>query len=265
MLRFGCVLTLILFVAYITAAFRFLPWWGAVLAIAGLILALAYIVPKLVFRGATSFLRRKGLAFIEMKSKVLRDATVEIESVEWVPRPADQMDSSGFDDEGETAQVARRSPWLLRVTAFIRPAGSPQPGEVVRSQDTPFQLYEPSEFTLVSESALPMKEHFNQSIKKAWSSHDDDEDDANPAVVDVNDEEAQAGCHYATITDSTGTEVDADKVNGPHRVTLDFDVPRRLTGRVKPRYYMEDFATFDLPPRPADPPQAIIDAPQLEG
>ena len=266
MLKLGCVLTLILFVAYIAAAFHFLPWWGAVLAIAGLILVLVYVVPKLLFRGVTTFFKRKGLAFIELKSKVLRGATVEVEHAEWVPRPAEQMEASDPEDEEEAAYVAARSPSLLRVTAFIRPAGSSKPGEVVRAEDTPFQLYDPSEFSLVSESAMPMREHFEKSLNSAWADRDDDDEaEENPDVVDVNEEEGQAACYHATITDSTGQQVDADKVNGPHRVVFDFDVPKRLAGRVKPRYYMEDFEPFDLPPRPTQPPAVpVIDVPQLE-
>ena len=253
MLRLGCVLILGFYTAYVVLAFKYLPVGWAIVAILGLMLFTLYAVPKLLVRGATGWIQRKAVGLMDAKSAALRDATLTIESIEWVAR-SDAAEQDYADEEAEPL-----SPHVLRVVATIRPAGSARAGRVLPSNQTPMQFYEPGEFVLVPEAAKPIREQ----IAGIFGRNDEAEEDevVNPQVEDLDPEPAgQAHCVDARVTDEAGAVEEADKVAGVRRVSLDFDVPTSLTGRVKPRYYLEDFAPFDLPPRPLP-----LTLPMLEG
>ena len=254
MIRLGCFLMAAFYTAYVVLAFKYLDAGWAILAVLALVGFTLYALPKLLVRGATGWIQRKAIGLMDAKSAVLRDAQIQVESLDWIERPSDNEEELDEDDE-----PIERPAHLLRMTASIRPAGSAEAGKVLPKNQTPMQFYEPGELILVPANAPSLREKMS-NLFGGGDGDSDDEDRVNPEVEDIDDdgdESHQAHCVDARIL---GEENEgADKVAGINRVKLDFDVPAEMTGPVKPRYYMEDFPAFDLPPRPLPPATPLLE------
>ncbi len=132
MLRLGCLIAVILIVVVSVLIIKFLPWWGAILAFAGLAVVGFVLVPKLISRGIS----RIGMGLFETKSKVLRDAQVTIHATQWTEKP----DRSSIEDDDEYYEEEDDSSLrFLLVEATI----TPKPGQ------SEMQHYEPLEMMLV--------------------------------------------------------------------------------------------------------------------
>ena len=225
MIRLGCLVVFLLVVAYCVAAFRLLPWWGAMLAVAGLAIFLVYALPRLAVLAAKGWLRRKVEGLMEAKSGVLAGAEVEVHSVAWIDAPP-ESDVAGP---------------LLRIEATVRPADRPAAGEVRAAGATPMRFWDPSDFALVPADAPPVREAMREAAAR----------DGDPDLIDA---EAEPGAVLDVRVLEAGEERPADKVAGVRRVAWSFAAPPSLGGRAKLRYFLEDFPALDVPPRPATRP-----------
>lgn len=217
MLRLGCLLVIVVVAAVSVAIIKFLPWWGAILAFAGIGALLLYVVPKLLSRSIGKF----GMALFETKSKVLRDAGVTVHAVEWTAKPEQAGDDDDDEDEDDEEDELGKLSYLLVEATF-------SPG---RGDGGPMQHYEPAEMLLVP--------HDKPVSAKSLT----DDSDEGP--------EAHAADLHFVLSDG-GTTDEWDKVSGEQRVRFVFAVPEGLSGRVKFQYYFEGIGDMMIPQdRPA--------------
>lgn len=119
--------------AALVAALVYLPWWGFLLVLLGVFLALMGVARLLTGRLGTMLF---SIPF-RAKGAVLRRAGVEVHSVEAVAAPEGVGDDEGGDDD----DGAPRDHYRIDATITPRPG----PG--------PFQFWEPGELMLVPADA----------------------------------------------------------------------------------------------------------------
>ena len=228
MFRIGCLFLLLLLIGIPAVSARYMPWWGTVLVVLGEAVLLLALGPKL----AGFAIRRFALGLFMTKSKVLRDATVNVHRVEPTERPARRAHDAGegadgdADDEQEEHEPeaededdddADNKPVHYVLVDFTL---TPKPGLSV------MQFYDPSELMLAP------------SDHKVTFEEDPTDDDAGLASVE-----------RLCLVDESGAETeDFDKITGPAHLRVVFECPQSLTGRAKFRYYFETFGELMLPP-----------------
>ena len=131
---------LLLFLVVTIAAFVYLPWWGALLVVAVMIIAIFGAI-KYVMSNLGKILGKAMLKAFDVKSQVLRDAAVTVNHVEAVLAPAkddsddqtddeDEPDDEDEDEEDEAEEEpAAKLPqayYRIDVTITPRPAGAGQ-------------------------------------------------------------------------------------------------------------------------------------------
>lgn len=231
MLRIGCLLVvavLAIFIAIPVVASRYIPWYATLLLIVAEVALLIFVVPKL---GKWIF-KRALTGMLGMKSKVLRNATVEVHSLEKVPKPLRRVEpSQAPTDEIQTPEgtVVTGSPTEEANddddekdkpgTRYVRVDCTITPGKTAG----PMQLYEPDDIVLVSWD------------KKVSLRSMEDEDDSNEAA--------------AVEMKIVGEDPDNDsgKYGGPQRIEFVFRCPPELKSRAKFRYYFETFGDLQIP------------------
>lgn len=229
MLRLGCLLVVVVLIAIpvIAAKVLHLPLWGTMLIIVAEAALLLIGGPKLAGWAVKRFM----LNLFMTKSRALRDAGVHVHRVEPAPRPAtateatseivdasegeSKGDEEGSEDDAENddseSSLADHRFVLVEFTV------TPKPGSSKMSH------WEPGEIMLVP---------FNAKV-------DPDHD---------TDDKQSANAHTINTVDDAGNENnDFDKVVGPARLRAIFAIPPTLSGRVKFRYYFEQFGDFLLP------------------
>jgi hypothetical protein len=221
------ICSLLLFVIFTVAAFRYLEWGQALLICFGMIAAFFFGL-KLIIKSFMNNLGRTLLAGFDIKSRVLRGAGVEVHSVHAVPRPPakfidqegnedeDEDEDEDDDDEEEPAPDADRLAYY-RIDFTLRP---------LDENAGPMQHWDLDDLCVVDVAAPPLSLDPNQS--------------GDPGV----------GYHLADIQIfEAGKFQDDDqgKHVGTQRVSTVIAVPPELR-ELKFRYYTEQFGRVTLPP-----------------
>jgi hypothetical protein len=218
------LLLIVAFAVLLVLAIRYLPWWGSLLFIAGTFGGL-----YLFFRFAFGrILQSIFLIPFKAKGAVLRNASVQIHSVEFATAPERQGDDDNLEEGNDVEENEKdaddenhededdggnESPAqdFYRIDVTISPT--------FRSQS--FRHWEPSELLLMPANANPTPDA-----------------DYGSSVSDV-----ELFHNGAFGPDEAG------KYFGPQRVRILFEVPIDFPRRVKFRYYFESFSEFVLPPK----------------
>jgi hypothetical protein len=228
-LRLGCFLAVVVFFGIPAVASRFLPWWGTLLVVVAEFALLGKLGPWLIKRQVQGFAKRMFLT----KSDVLKGAQVHVWRVEPVysadpPAPVAGLieqdgspvgetpaDPSPTDDDADEADRVEGRLVLIEATV------TPLPGQ------GQMQHWDPAEITLVPFDADVSYE----ATEKTDGSPPD-----------------EAHLKRLSLIDDHGQEVvDLDKLAGPARLRMIFDVPTLLTGRAKLRYYFNALGDVRLP------------------
>jgi hypothetical protein len=201
--------------------------WGTILVIVAEAALLLIGGPKLAGWGVKRFM----LNLFMTKSRALRDAGVHVHRVEHAPRPASaaeaageigdssEGESSGGDEQSESNEDEEDGEPTLADHRFVLVefTVTPRPGSSRMSH------WEPGEISLVPFDARVDPDHDT-------------------------DDKFSANAHTIMMVDDAGNENDDfDKVVGPARLRAIFAIPPTLSGRVKFRYYFEQFGDFLLP------------------
>ena len=140
-------LIVLLVVAGLAAAIRYLPWWAS--------LALLVAVPALGWFVAKRVITRFFLRAFELKSRVLRGARVRIRAIE--PAPPVKPLSDG-DEDGDADFEGLEDPhhWVYIDLDVIVPERS----------DTPMSHWDPSELAIVAENADPKDWNSDEAVAR---------------------------------------------------------------------------------------------------
>lgn len=210
---------LFVFVVATVAAFRYLEWWQAILASAATFGMLVFGA-KLLIKSFLGNLGNMAKGLFEIKSKVLRGATVQVHSVRPTAVPADLVPEEPGDDadEDEEPPADPRDLAWYEVDATIFPAGD---------TGTPMTHWDLDDLRLVPFDA--------------------------PAA-DLDDDVPEAEMHgLRVVADGEPAEPDGSKFLGPQRLHFTAGLPKGVRA-AKFRYYFEDFGRIELPhPLPPAP------------
>src|SRR4051812_19032149 len=111
MIRFGCLMIVVVLVAIPTIAMYFLPKWALPVVLVAEAFALIYVVPRLLKYG----LKRFALGLFMTKSRVLRGASVHVHAV----RPVAPPDRPALEDKREATETVAADG-----TVIMTPAGT---------------------------------------------------------------------------------------------------------------------------------------------
>ncbi len=212
------------FVVATVAAFRYLEWWQAILASAATFLLLIFAA-KVLLRTAIGRLGDMAMGMFDVKSRVLRGATVQVHAVRpgsppaSLPQPpADGDDLDDADPEAlqEIAELHDRAWYDIEVTIFPAPA------------DGPMEHWDLGDLRLAPADA-----------PAPTFGSDGDGDDFE--LYDV-----------MVVTDGVPAPAEDTKFRGPQRLRFTTGLPKTVQ-EVQFRYYFEQFGRFplirQLPPR----------------
>ena len=205
------LLVMVVLVAVLVAAVRYLPWWGVLLTLAGEALAL-YLVFKFAFRRILA-----ALFMIPFKAKgaVLRGATTAVHSIEAAEAPPSRGDASPDDEEGDSTVDSPRPPALPRAYYRLDVTITPRP-----PTGRGFQHWEPGELMILPANAR--------------ASLDEDDDTAEVAGLEL-------------FQDGRFGPDEGMKYFGPQRLRILFGLKPGAPRRLKFRYYFETFGEFTMP------------------
>jgi hypothetical protein len=212
---------MLVFIAVTVAAFIYLVWWQALIVSAATFL--------LMILGARWFLiatmkRMMNFAhdMVDVKSRVLRGAKVDVHSVKQVQAPRELVEPSA--EEGNTAEeiaedrayMAGRDWYAIELTIFPDPVNA-----------GPMEHWDVDDLRLVPADAKPADLlAIDNDLPKA------------------HDEEA-AFAEVQVIDNGQPNDVADGKFVGPRRLRFVIDLPKGL-GEVKFRYYFEQFGLIRL-------------------
>jgi len=201
------LLMFIAFVAIVGVSAMYLPWWGTAFVVIGLVVLAAKLIPVFVSRGLSDVMTK----LFDTKSSVLRDAKVDVHTVELTERPAIPVDDD-FDDDADEPDP--------ETTKYVLVEATITPGDPTG----PMQHWEPGELRLVGFDHDTSLEALAEGL-----------DDGGDVML-------------AECVDSDGTaDDDFDKVVGEHRLRIVFACPRSMTGRAKLQYYFEGIGDLKIP------------------
>lgn len=231
MVKWGCLIVLVVLIGIPALAGQYLPWWGTLLVIFGELALLFVGLPRLLKAG----LRHYGVKLFQNKSRVLHGAMVQIHGVKAVDRP-DPRPSVADDEEDVEAD------------ADAEGADARDDDEPDDSADDDGGADEPVRYVQVDFTLTPVR---TGSAMKLW----DPTDlvlvpfDAMIDVENIDTDCPEAAMASAMMVDpDTGQEhEDFAKIEGAARLRAVFACPMTLRGRVKLRYYFEQFGDLLLP------------------
>lgn len=199
----------------------FLPWWGTLLVIIGEVVLLGVGLPALLKYVITKF--AKGL--FETKSKVLRNAQVEIHACELTTKPErDEFPAPENGDEDSELEGDDSSDLGPKVDRYVLVdcTITPDPRHA-----GPMTHWDPFDFALAPYGKPMGIEH-----------------------MDGDTEHDEGSLESVKLTGPDGVEQDDNdfgKIAGPMRLRFIFSCPATLTGRAKLRYYFEGIGDIQLP------------------
>ena len=214
------------YVVVTVAAFVYLEWWQAIL-VSVVTMFLIVFVAKMMIRSAIGRLGSFAKEMFSVKSRVLRNATVEVHTVRPTDVPAkfveelnelaipdpDDDDEIG-EDRRDTERAVRDYSWYeIEATIF------PDPCEA-----GPMKHWDVDDLKLVPANAKP-EEPFGEG---------EDEDRPEFELHDLQ-----------LVADGVAEAVDNSKLHGPHRLRFTSGFPRTVR-EVKFQYYFEQFGHVRL-------------------
>jgi hypothetical protein len=235
MFRLILLFLLVLFVLLVVAV-RYLPWWGVLLLVVGLL-----VFARFGMRAAVVAL---FMIPFKAKSAVLRNASAEVHSVTWEPAPERRaheepvaharsaIEYSGSDESANDPEIETESDALAGEDSEVVPDEEEAPRDhyridvTITPQPKPggFQHWEPSELRLMP---------YTVKLRASLSERDDDAGEA----VDVQ-----------IFRDGQFAPDEEGKYFGALRLRLLMAVPLDAPRHVKFRYYFELFGDLTLPP-----------------
>ena len=228
MLRLGCLLLIIILIAIPAIASQYLTTWGTILVIVAEAAALLIGGPKLLSWG----LKRAMLGLFMTKSRVLRNAGIHVHRVEATERSADPpraeaaaTESSEASSESEIEDDEQKD--------------EDEDDDTLAPADHRFVLVD---FTITPKPAQSKMSHWEpgELMLVPFDSKVDPEHDT--------DSKVSANADRIRLVEESGQETeDFDKIVGPAHLRAVFAIPPALSGRVKFRYYFEQFGDIVLP------------------
>ncbi len=217
------LVAVIVVAAIITLSLVYLPWWGTLLVLLGLLIVLAMSFKWI----ATKMLERGAMALFDMKSKVLRGAQAQVHGVKAAQPPEraeNADDDDDDDDEAETMDLGKdggsvtipitREYYAVEVTITPMPVS----GKTLGMWDVDDLLMVP----------------YDMKVTRSPDSEPDDE------TCNIE----QVRIHH----EGTYQELDGPKLQGPQRLEFLIGVkPGVKNKRLKFRYYFEAFGEIQLP------------------
>jgi hypothetical protein len=229
MLKFGCLILLVVVIAIPTIVSQFSPWWVVMLVVFAELLLLIYGLPFLIKHG----LKRFAIGLFTTKSRALRGAAVQIHEIRNTLKPVERE-----NEDGREEIVAADG------TIVTSPQSDPDDDDEDEEDDeVDDSRYVLVDFTLTPIPGSSRMQHYDPFDlmlvpfdTKTGNVDPDDDNDENSASV-----------HMIKRVDDSGIEQEIeDKLIGPARLRITFAVPPTLTGRVKFRHYFESFGDLRI-------------------
>ena len=214
--RVGCLITFVVIIGSPIVASHYLPWWGTILFIIAEGVLILWGVPRLIKFAAKRF----AMNLFTSKSRVLRGAMVQIHRVELAhdPRKPPVLENQDYPKTEAAAYAMNLSSPINERFILLEFTITPRTGA------SRMQFYEPGELLLIP---------FDAKI----DIHADPNADENAGVISK-----------CAVIDENGNESeDFDKITGRNKIRAIFKCPATLVGRVKLRYFFEDFGEAMLP------------------
>jgi hypothetical protein len=204
---------LFVFVIITVAAFVYLKWWQAILASAATFVLMIWGTSFLIRTVVGGFLGAAKQMF-EVKSKVLRNAKVEVHAVDLTDAPADWSDHE-FDEDNDPDDPPPDLNWY-RIDATIIPDPASAGG---------MTHWDLSDLTLVEASAFVPS-----------------------GITEMTADEGDGFIPSETVLVIDGAEVEPDgpKLLGTQRLRMVVGLPESWR-EAKFRYYFESFGRIRLP------------------
>lgn len=226
------ILRLLMFCLFVhltitVAAFVYLVWWQAILASLGAFFAISWLAKKLVLSSLKSMLRFAN-DFVEVKSKVLRGATIDVHSVKPIAPPQRELDAVAEPDldpkeQPTPEEIAEDIAWVkdqnwyeIELTLFPDPKAS-----------GPMEHWDLYDLRLVPKHAKAI------DLLTTSEMGDGAEDEVYFSDIQV-------------IDNGVACEPEDGKFVGPARLRLTAGFPKNES-EFKFRYYLEQFGLIRLP------------------
>jgi hypothetical protein len=213
-------IAVVVLAAVVALSFIYLPTWGALLVLVGLLLVFAMSFKWIMGKVAERFF----MGIFDMKSRALRDADAVIHSVKPASAPARDADMELVDEDGEkdgaTDEDEANDPARMVIREYYTVEATITPKPV---SGKGFHMWDIDDLTMVP---------YEMKVTK---SADDDADDDTCEIRQVLVQE-----------DGRYQDLEQSKLEGPHRLEFLVGV-KPGHRRLKFRYYFESFGDIRLP------------------
>lgn len=223
------LIALFVFLVITVAAFVYLTWWQAILVSLATFMAMLYGIKWFAISALKRMARMAG-ELIEVKSRVLRNATIDVHSIHPIPPPPSELDAAAItdgDDDRTPEDVAEDTQWILDQNWYeIELTLFPD-----ANASGPMQYWDLYDLCLVPQDAKAVDPF-------SWRAMISDEPETQESEVFLSEIEV--------VANGKARDPGEGKFAGPQRLRFIAGFPKHLS-EVKFRYYREQFGLIRLP------------------